>query len=66
MTETVNFAMSKIRAGKAYTLNIALTRKGVTFDVTSEDWEEPIVFSTGVDSWKDKEENIDLDTDETE
>ena len=53
--------MSKVRAGKAYTLNITLTRKGMSFDVSSEDWADPIAFSTGIDSWKDKEENIDLD-----
>jgi hypothetical protein len=53
--------MSKVRAGKAYTLNITLTRKGMSFDVSSEDWADPIVFSTGIDSWKDREENIDLD-----
>ena len=60
-TVTASYAMSKVRAGKAYTLNITLTRKGMSFDVSSEDWADPIVFSTGIDSWKDREENIDLD-----
>ena len=65
-TVTASYAMSKVRAGKAYTLNLILTRNGVKFDVSSEDWGEPIVFAKGVDTWKEAGDNIDLGTDETE
>lgn len=64
-TVSSSFAMSKIRAGKAYTLNITLSRYGVSFNVDTDDWLEPIMFAPGVDSWKDAQESIDLDTDET-
>ena len=64
-TVSSSFAMSKIRAGKAYTLNITLSRYGVSFNVDTDDWLEPIMFAPGVDLWKDAQESIDLDTDET-
>jgi hypothetical protein len=44
--------LEKFEAGKAYTINIILSRNKMEFKVSCDEWQEPVSYDPDVDLWK--------------
>lgn len=51
ITRNSTLVLEKFQAGKAYTINIILSRNKMEFKVSCDDWQEPISYNPDVDLW---------------